>query len=59
MTSSSMDMGYQRANLTWPHDPLVFVNEMDINDFEKRSLILNKGNLKTWLEHKEAFDRQG
>ena len=32
-----MDMGYQRANRTWPQDPLVFVNEMDINDFEKRS----------------------
>ena len=42
-----MDMGYQRENLTWPQDPLVFLNEMDINDFGNRSLILNKGNLKT------------
>ena len=47
MTKSSMDMGYQRENLNWPWDPLVFMNEMDINDFEKRSLILNNGNLKT------------
>ena len=23
MTSSSMDMGYQRQNITWPQDPLV------------------------------------
>ena len=23
MTSSSMDMGYQSENLTWPQDPLV------------------------------------
>ena len=34
MTNSSRDMGYQRANLTWPQDPL-FWNEMDINDLEK------------------------
>ena len=30
-----MDMGYQRENLTWPQDPLVFVNEMDINDLKR------------------------
>ena len=24
MTNLSMDMGYQRENLTWPWDPLVF-----------------------------------
>ena len=42
MTNSSMDMGYHRENLTWPQDPLVFVNEMDINDFERRSLILKQ-----------------
>ena len=23
MKNSSMDMGYQRENLTWPQDPLV------------------------------------
>ena len=34
VTSSSMDMGYQRENLTWPLDPLVFLSEMDINDLE-------------------------
>ena len=35
MTNSSMDMGYQRENLTWPQDPLVFWTEMDINDLER------------------------
>ena len=32
VTNSSMDMGYQRANLTWPLDSFVFVSGMDIND---------------------------
>ena len=49
MTNLSMDMGYQRAKLTWPQYPLV-LNEMDINGLEKRSSILNKGNLKAQLE---------
>ena len=35
-----MDMGYQRENLTWPPDPLFFVNEMDIN-YLKRELELS------------------
>ena len=44
-----MDMGYQRANLTLPRDPLVL--EWDGNEwFRKRRLILNKGNLKAQLE---------
>ena len=43
MTNSSMDMGYQRANLTWPQDPLVFVNEIDINDLKREFEISTKG----------------
>ena len=34
MTNSSRDMGYQRANLTWPQDPFLW-NEMDINVLKK------------------------
>ena len=36
MTHLSMGMGYQRENLTWPQDPLVW-NEMDINDLEREA----------------------
>ena len=43
VTNSSMDMGYQRANLTWPLDPLVLVNEMDINDLEREVEFSTKG----------------
>ena len=40
-----MDMGYQRANLTWPQDPLVFLmNEMDINDLKREFEFSTKGN---------------
>ena len=37
MTNLSMDMGYQRENLTWPQNPLV-LNEMDINGFRKKKI---------------------
>lgn len=37
-------MGYQRENLTWPLDPLVFVTEMAINDLEREIKFSTKGN---------------
>ena len=43
MTNSSMDMGYQRANLTWPQDPLVFMNEMGINGLKREFEFSTKG----------------
>ena len=43
MTNLSMDMGYQRENLTWPQDPLFFWNEMDINDLEREIEFSTKG----------------
>ena len=43
ITYSSMDMGYQRENLTWPQDPLVFWNEIDINDLKREFEFSTKG----------------
>ena len=43
MTNSSMDMGYQRENLTWPQDYLVFVNEMYMNDLKREFEFSEKG----------------
>ena len=37
------DMGYQRENLTWPQDPFVFWNEMNINGLEREVLFSTKG----------------
>ena len=46
-----MDMGYQRANLTWPLDPLVFVSEMDINDLEWKGWLKITQWIKGFGEH--------
>ena len=52
ITNSSMDMGYQRENITWPLDPLVFVSEVDINDLNKEFEFSTKGTQKNYLNIK-------
>ena len=59
MKNSSMDMGYQRENLTWPQDPLVlwmrwtlmiWKDKMNSQQRELKSI--------TWT-NKEVFDKHG
>ena len=52
-------MGYQRENLTWPQDPLVFGMRWTSMIWKEKFNSQTTGICKHDLNNKELFDRQG